>query len=343
MASNKKYFFRFINNFSGIIPADILNAVTGKKCLPVFYHAVSDKVEPHIRHLYPVRSSEKFSNDLDFLLKKFSPVTLEKFLDIHQNGEKKKQNTFFLSFDDGLSPVMDVVAPLLAKKGIPAHIFINPSFIDNKDLMFRYRQSLIIDKLIHSSDDQAEKKIADLLCESGIHFRNVKEGILDVKYHQKEILDKFADILECDFNEFLKNHKPYLSTEQIKELIKMGFTVGAHSLDHPDFRYIPFEEQIFQIKESVDYITNNFNQKIKSFAFPFTDFGLRKELFEYIDEQLLVDCTFGGAGLKNERLKKHFQRIPMEETTLSGKKIIKSEYLYYLVKGPFGKNTIKRN
>jgi hypothetical protein len=51
--------------------------------------------------------------------------------------------------------------------------------------------------------------------------------------------------------------------------------------------------------------------------------------------------TFGCAGLKEDSVKNNLQRIAMEESG-SGEQIIKAEYLYYLFKSLFGKNTIKR-
>jgi hypothetical protein len=34
----------------------------------------------------------------------------------------------------------------------------------------------------------------------------------------------------------LKANKPYLTTEQIKDMINRGFCIGSHSVNHPFFK-----------------------------------------------------------------------------------------------------------
>ena len=75
---------------------------------------------------------------------KYKPITtfeLKKF--ITENSALPK-NAFLLSFDDGLKEVFTTIAPILLKKGVPASFFINPCFIDNNELFYRYKISLLI-------------------------------------------------------------------------------------------------------------------------------------------------------------------------------------------------------
>ncbi|MFK8060280.1 MAG: polysaccharide deacetylase family protein [Polaribacter sp.] len=68
---------------------------------------------------------------------------------------------------------------------------------------------------------------------------------------------------------FLENEKPYLSSQQVKELIKGGFDIGSHSKTHPVFSrldYINFENEIL---ESINFLEKKFKYKIKSFSYPF--------------------------------------------------------------------------
>ena len=55
-----------------------------------------------------------------------------------------------------------------------------------------------------------------------------------------------------------------------------------------------------------------------------------------------MDATFGTAGLKNDPVDSHHQRIPMEMNRLPASLMIKGEYTYYLLKGLFGRNVIIR-
>ena len=121
-----------------------------------------------------------------------------------------------------------------------------------------------------------------------------------------------------------------------------GFTIGAHSMDHPEFQYIDLNVQLLQAKKSLTYVRDNFNPPTNSFSFPFTDYGVGKEFFAKLQQTGLADLTFGCAGLKRDRAENHLQRIPYEDSSFSVKQTLAFEYLYYILKSFVGRNTIKR-
>ena len=98
-------------------------------------------------------------------------------------------------------------------------------------------------------------------------------------------------------------------------------------------------KQLTQTRESIETIRLQFNLDYSVFSFPFTDDGVTQQIFNKIAE--FTDLTFGCAGIKEDSAKNHLQRIPME-TNQTGKEIIKSEYLYCLLKQKAGKNKIIR-
>ena len=289
---------------------DALINKTGHHLLLPFYHAVSDKNPIHIKHLYEPRSIEKFKADLDFLQEHYESIPLQQLM----QGVPKDKKCFHITFDDGLSEFYDVVAPILKEKGIHATVFLNSNFIDNKELFYRFKASILYNKLKDKS-------------------------LLSITYKDKAQLDNVANQHNIDFTEYLANKKPYLSSDQIKELINDGFTFGAHSLDHPLYNGLTKEQQLIQTRESVETIMSRFNLDYKVFSFPFTDDGVSKAFFEEVSSS--VDFTFGCAGLKEDSAKSHLQRIPME-LEKAGKDIIKGEYLYYIMKEKAGKHKIVR-
>src|SRR5690606_8125497 len=163
------------------------------------------------------------------------------------------------------------------EKGIPAIFFLNSAFIDNKDLFFRFKASLLIEEL--------QKKIAlekelESFCTIG---KSIQQTILSVNYNNKDILDVMAEKIGCDFKMYLHNNSPYLTNNQISKLIDYGFNFGAHSIDHPEFQYIPYEQQLEQLRESVTFVCNKFGLDYRIFSFPFTDFKVSKQLFLQIN------------------------------------------------------------
>jgi peptidoglycan/xylan/chitin deacetylase (PgdA/CDA1 family) len=92
------------------------------------------------------------------------------------------------------------------------------------------------------------------------------ETILNIDYKNKSVIDEIAKVINLDFDEFLETKQPYLTSLQIDSLIKQGFSVGAHSIDHPEYFNITYDEQIKQTTESLQWIKNNFKQKYNLFA-----------------------------------------------------------------------------
>ncbi|MFB6342840.1 polysaccharide deacetylase family protein [Saccharicrinis sp. FJH62] len=322
-------------------PLGLLTLLTGQKLVMPFYHAVEDEPQPYLKHAYPVKSVKSFEKDLDELLHHFEPIDTETLINWAQTGKQPSKRSFWLSFDDGLSSFYHFAAPVLKRKGIPAACFVNTAFIDNKDLFFRYKASLVIEQ-INGLENVVIKKIAGKL-EVETDFQVIKERIESVKYAEKRLLDDVAEIAGISFSEFLKTEQPYLSTAQIKSLLKDGFTIGAHSLDHPKFSEIPIEEQVRQTEQSVGNLVKAFDIKTPLFSFPFTDDKVSKAYFERLrNNPVSPVLTFGTAGLKRDQIYTNLQRIPVELGHASAMDIIRMEYVYYVLKSFIGKNTLKR-
>ncbi len=345
MKFSRSIAFRLFPSLAQIFPMNGLIRITGKRIIFPFYHLVSDDDIPHVKHLYAVRTTKEFIHDLDFFLRYYKPIGIPDILDSINSGRPLTGNSFLLSFDDGLREFHDVAASILRQKGIPAVCFLNSGFIDNADLFYRYKASLLIERLQNGIDLTCKQKsLESWFGEHHLPFTTDYRGLLKVSYANRHLLDDLALQLDVHFDEFLQKHRPYLDSNQVQELIQQGFTFGAHSIDHPDYRVIEEEEQIRQTVESIRAITEKFNIKDKLFSFPFTDFGVKKSFFDVVFDPLqpLADLTFGGAGLKQDSIRRNIQRIPFEGTSLDAKQIMATEYLYYMIKSIFGKNIIRR-
>ncbi|MFP4023312.1 MAG: polysaccharide deacetylase family protein [Thiohalospira sp.] len=317
--------------------------ISNKQLLIPLYHAISDDPPAHLKNLYPLRSINQFKNDLAFILNFFEPISVKDLVYSIKNNQPFTKNKVLFTFDDGLREVKNFIAPILKEKGIPAIFFINSGFVNNRALFYRFKSSLIVERL-SKSNAQELKWIAEILKVNSTRFISLKNAVLQVTCSNQFILDKIANYLEVDFDDFLKKKSPYLSTDEIKTLMKQGFYIGAHGVDHPEFFNISFEKQYRQVKESVRWVQKYINPDFNLFAFPFTDFKISKQLFDiiYADEKINLDLTFGCAGLKDEFLKYHLQRVPFEIKNYSAKTILKQEYSAYLLKKLIRKNYIKR-
>ena len=296
MAGYRNRFIQLFHQIGKFIPNNILTGITGQRMILPVYHLVSDHELPHIKHLYPIKNSHQFELDLDYLLTYYEPLSFHELLEIIQFGRTISKNYFLLSFDDGLREFNDVIAPVLIKKGVPAICFLNCDFIDNKDLFYRYKASILIEELILRKIINTRSEIQRVLKE--IPGSDMRAQLLQITYGERYLLDKIADLIDLSYKSFLKKEKPYLTSEQIKSLIAKGFHFGAHSKDHPDYASLTLEEQLDQTQGSMRAVQELFSLDYGLFAFPFTDYGVSATFFEKIFQKGDgVDLTFGSAGL----------------------------------------------
>ncbi len=333
---------RIAEHIGQLFPLPFLRKMAGQPLVHMFYHAVSDVNLPHIQHLYPVKNTKQFTRDLEILLKYYTPLSPEEFLSHIQNGEKIKKPSFLLSFDDGLREFKTVIAPILEQKGIPAICFLNGSFIDNKALFYRYKASLLVEHIQQNPSSIKSPNIQQFCAQLNWNADQLNQHLLQVKYANQAILDELAEALNFRFEDFLQKQQPYLNTDEILALQTRGFTFGAHSMDHPEYRFVDFREQLRQTTESMAKVKKYFHPDYDLFSFPHTDEGVSDAFFKQLNAEQKVDATFGTAGLKNENIANHFQRIPLEDGDKDALQILKTEYFYYLMKSLFGKNTIRR-
>ena len=110
-------------------------------------HVVADTTPRHVRYLYAVRSIANFQADLDFLCRNYRPLAMSELDELpRRRGSQASARAFVLSFDDGMREVYDVIAPMLRAKGVPAMFFINSATIDNRQLMWRNKLSLLVEQ-----------------------------------------------------------------------------------------------------------------------------------------------------------------------------------------------------
>ncbi len=315
-----------------------------QRFISVLYHLISDEEVPHVKHLYEVKGRKAFEKDLDYLLDHYIAVDLQMAIRLIRSGEPIDRKYCLLTFDDGLREFNDVIAPILNRKGVPAAVFLNSAFVDNKDLFYRYKVSLLLEHFEQNPQLLKYKTVLNFFNKKNYSFAKLKRKLLKVNYQNKSMLDRLAEVVELDFNAYLKNHQPYLTSDQIRSLIKQDFDFGAHSIDHPEYRFLSLEEQLRQTEVSVDFVSRQFNLDYSAFAFPFTDYQVSDIFFEMIyEDKELLDISFGCAGIKKDILPQHMQRISLEMAHLSAEEIIEGELIYHMLKAPFNKNKIERS
>ncbi|MEN8201052.1 MAG: polysaccharide deacetylase family protein [Bacteroidota bacterium] len=298
-----------------------------------FYHTVSGQPLPHISNLYTLRTEREFEKDLDEMLLYFEPISFADYLE--GSGLHAGKQYMVLSFDDGLVECRDFIAPLLKKKGVPAAFFLNNHFIDNRDLFYRYKASLLIEKM--KSDTKVMEAMAGYL---DIPEKRAVESILLIGQDQVSLLDALMKETGIDVTGYMKERPVYMNTKQVMDLVDWGFEIGGHSPDHADFSKLDQKEIVKQVRSSVEDLQARFQLSTRYFSFPFTSAGIPMEVIHSLLDKGVAEVLMGTAGLKKTDKTGFIQRIPMEEYECPAREALKTEYLYYLLKGLIGRNKI---
>ncbi len=315
----------------------VVEAIAKINPLIPYYHVVSNEMLPHVRHLYPYKSVYQFLKDIEYLGRKFHPIDLSDLLDFVYKGKKLKKRSLFMTFDDGYSECATTIAPILYRKGIPAAFFVCPNLIDNKSMYFKNKSSLIVDYVCQKD----EKNLRMPPFYNKFSLKEYITIVLNTGYKNRHILDDIAKDVGVDWSYYLKTRQPYLTTQQITEMEKMGFYFGGHSLDHANFNELNIEEQIYQARTSIDFIKRGFNINYSIFAFPFSDNNIPLEFFGEMKDY--VDISFGNSGTQVDKIKWNLERINFERSMKPASKL----YLRKLLKRKSnliqGKGTIERS
>lgn len=339
-------------NAVGLFPVRLLQHAPAARLLLPYHHLVSDGEVPHIQHLYPFKGTRAFEADLDYLLKNFTPVTVQQVIAAINGNGTLPPRSFLITFDDGLREVADTIAPMLLKKGVPAVFFLNNAFLDNRSLFYKFKVSLLVGALKKDEYSQAVLDRAGELLQEAVPSAQPapisKETLISVikkiTYTNRHLADDLAALLNISFDNYLEQKKPFLSLSQVAQLVQQGFAVGGHSIDHPYYRELSLEEQVRQTRESVDFLTERFQLDYRVFAFPHSDAGISRRFFEEVlDGPGRLDLVFGTANQRQDMRPGILHRFNCERPAIPIQAAVKGMLLYNGLRQLTGKQMLLRH
>ena len=277
------------------LPDSFVAYLAGQELVAPCYHMVSNEFPLHTRNLYGHRNKREFEQDLDYFLKYFKPLSLEDLSELVRSGLPLPPKSFFLSFDDGFREMGDVVAEVCRRKGVPATFFLTTGFLNNRLLGFRQKASVLIQVCLDRSisvDHPALKPLALAATGNRTPSADIARRFLALGYKQSHVLDACASLLEVDFDEYLQKERPYLTDDQVSQLVAAGFSIGGHSVDHPLYADLSPDEQVAQTSACMKTLASQMRPGARSFAFPFVSDGVKDEFFEQVFRDEVIDLAF---------------------------------------------------
>jgi peptidoglycan/xylan/chitin deacetylase (PgdA/CDA1 family) len=301
--------------------------LSGISLVVPYYHMVSDISVPHVSHLYRFRTIAEFTSDVEFLLRRFEPVTLSDIVDVLNGIRIFRRPCFHLTFDDGFREMHDIVAPILKHAGVPATFFVNTAFLDG-GLAHHNALSVLLDRLQsrQSRLGAATLQRVESLLPARSECTTLRARFLSIRYAEISLVRSLAETLDVDLDQYVRETRPYLSCEQITTLLDKGFNIGAHSHDHPLYADLSLPQQLAQTRMSIQLLNARFGVRPKAFAFPHTDRGVEDAFFTAVFSEPLLDVSFGTAGLVSHSHPRNIERVRMEKTSALAAQILAHQF-----------------
>ncbi|MBI5092967.1 MAG: polysaccharide deacetylase family protein [Candidatus Hydrogenedentes bacterium] len=261
-------------------PLAPLQAMVKRDVVGVNYHLVSAEPSPLVSPLFSFKTPAQFESDLHFLKSHYSMVGYaDTAAQILGGRSILPSRAALLTFDDGFAECHTTVRPLLLKHKIPAVFFVITDALNNRFLPYRNRVALCLDRLRRATDDEFGGFASELkaLAPQARSSREAAEKwVRSLTNRDTAVLDAIFRLLNIDPQAFLTVRKPFLSTDQILELVRDGFTIGAHSVTHTDFSLLDEPAIEREIVESCAVVCALTGASHAPFAFPFNGNSLKR-------------------------------------------------------------------
>jgi peptidoglycan/xylan/chitin deacetylase (PgdA/CDA1 family) len=107
---------------------------------------------------------------------------------------------------------------------------------------------------------------------------------------------------------------PLMSDEQIRAVHKMGFEIGAHSLDHFALTGLSEKDMVYQVARSKEAIENVLEKPIQTFSYPYgrVDERVKKVVS---DSGFLFSCGVYSGSAKFSQSMMDFRRLAINQDT----------------------------
>ncbi len=291
-------FHRLLRSGLDAVPLVVWEKIVAKDVLCVNYHVLSDTQLPHVRH-YPYKSAGVFEKDLRFVARKYGFIDYPELLNLRTGAVKSgKKNRVFITFDDGFSECYTTARPILMKLGVPCAFFVVVDLVDNKTVFYESAVSLCLNRIetldiesavacikaLGISDSEPVNKIVpghsrlQIKTDLSQPAMTLVNWVLGIGHADSKALFDLCRQLQIDIDGFIEKHQPYMSSEQIQQLDRDGFTIGAHGLSHRKMTNLPANELEEEIVAACEYISKLTGKSQIPFAFPWTGIGINRQL-----------------------------------------------------------------
>lgn len=229
------------------------------------YHRVNDLGDPFLDDSLP---TEVFERHVAHVARYYCVLTVEDLVERMSRGTLPR-NALAITFDDGYRDTLTHAAPILARHGVPATVFLASGFIGTAEVPWYDRLALAF-KLTRARSVAAPwGEPIDLGTE-----RLRLQGLRQTLRHLKRVPDEAARSVLDDLLSRLGVTDPrcfkntMLTWDDVHALAGLGFSIGAHTITHPILSRITADRARQEIAGCRSMIAAACGRPPRAFAYP---------------------------------------------------------------------------
>jgi peptidoglycan/xylan/chitin deacetylase (PgdA/CDA1 family) len=228
------------------------------------FHRVNDDDDPFM----PSLPTTLFAARMEHIARHYTVLTVEDLVDRLRQGQVPRR-ALALTFDDGYRDNLTHAAPILARYGLPATIFLATGCIGTREILWFDRLALALKTTRQTrlrwpgGPELPLASMADRLQALQVVLGHVK-GLPDAG--RRQALDQLLH--EMGGGPIDSPKRLMLSWDEVGALGGLGFSVGAHTVSHPILSRLAPEEARREITDSKVAIERALGTRPRAFAYP---------------------------------------------------------------------------
>lgn len=240
-----------------------LLGIRGKQRLSILiYH----RVLPEPDSMCPYEPTVTvFDWQMRLLRRYFNPLPLMEGIEKLQAGELPER-AVSITFDDGYADNALQALPVLEKHGIPATFFVSTGFLDGG----RMWNDSVIETVRNFRGEQLDLRDLGLGCYNATavaeRLAAVEKIIGKIKHLDPDV--RITLVREIEKKVSTLPDDLMMRSDQVRLLAHKGFTIGAHTVNHPILSSVPDDLARREILESKTHLEELVQREVELFAYP---------------------------------------------------------------------------
>lgn len=237
----------------------------GSSHFPILvFHRVNDEQDP----FFPSLPTAVFAARMKHIAEQYVVLTVEELADRVRRRDVPRR-ALALTFDDGYRDALTHAAPVLARHGVPATIFLATGYIGTSEMPWYDLLALAFKTTEQASVELTRGQVLPLettahrlqaLQIALRHFKRISDE------DRRRVLARLIDELKPASAQ--RQKRLMLSWEEVDTLRGLGVSVGAHTVSHPILSRVAPEAAWREVHGSKVAIERSLGAVVRVFAYP---------------------------------------------------------------------------